>query len=180
VLVPFVGNDARASHHGLAATAAYSREAGYIFTQAASDSRTKDLANPGRTIHFLIAAPSRQHCRESTPPTASSACGSQLPASSAAWPPTHPSRRIWLSSCTASLRRSRACAPGRPPSPQPHARVKTAMICSSVNLTTLHRPSLQKSRTLILRGGETQWQVIKTPSQAILKELGKDVQIRFA
>jgi hypothetical protein len=28
------------------------------FTQAASDGRTKDLATPGRTIHFLLRYPS--------------------------------------------------------------------------------------------------------------------------
>jgi hypothetical protein len=59
------------------------------FTQAASDSRTKDLATPGPTIHFLPAAPSRRRCRAPIPLTASSASGSHLPASAAAWPPTH-------------------------------------------------------------------------------------------
>jgi hypothetical protein len=36
------------------------------------------------------------------------------------------------------------------------------MICSSVNLPRFIVQSLQQGRTLILRGGKTQWQVSRT------------------
>ena len=49
------------------------RERPDTFTQAASDGRTKDLATPGQTIHFLQRYPSAWRCRASPRPTASSA-----------------------------------------------------------------------------------------------------------
>src|ERR1700733_3999487 len=73
------------------------------FTQAASDSRTKDLATPGRTIHFLPRYPSASHCRASHPPKASSASHSRLPEPSADAPETPQDHRTSLATCTASL-----------------------------------------------------------------------------
>lgn len=47
VFVSFVGNDARASHHGLAATAARSREAGYIHASCRLEPHPNPVASGG-------------------------------------------------------------------------------------------------------------------------------------
>jgi hypothetical protein len=53
---PLFENDTRGSHHGLAATAIHSREAGYIYATVTVVT-SKNLARTGRTIHFFQRSP---------------------------------------------------------------------------------------------------------------------------
>jgi transposase len=63
-------NGARGSHHGLAATAAHSREAGYIYADLIVRTRLI-LAPTGRTIHFFRVPRATSRHPASTPPAAS-------------------------------------------------------------------------------------------------------------
>ena len=128
---PLSENDARGSHHhGLAATAACSREAGYIYTTVVVVT-SKRLART--TIHFLPEDPSALHCRASRRPTASSAERSRSSSPSGASPRRPRARHTWPSSCKTSLRSPRASGTRRPSRPA-SCSFKIAMICSSVCL----------------------------------------------
>jgi hypothetical protein len=99
----------------------------------------------GGPYHFSPEAHVARPHPASARRAASSASRSPPPAPSAASRPTRPGRRTWPSNCTASPRRSRACAPGPPLAPASCSR-RTAMICSSVNRLRFIRPSLRRDQ----------------------------------
>jgi hypothetical protein len=104
----------------------------------------------------LSASAYRQ--RLSASASASSACGSRLPARADAWRPIRPCRRTWPSSCTAWLPRCRACAPDRPSSLRPRARAeprrsarlsdrsKFALALRALAASQLRSPTFETSR----------------------------------
>jgi hypothetical protein len=145
------------SHHGLAATAAHSREAGYIY---ATGIVIYDVAYPctDEADHtFLPGARGARPHPASGRPAASSAWRSPPQAPSDASLRRLPCRRIWLYSCKMSPRKSRACGRGPLLSRQPPALAKRPIICSSVNLCFFIRSSSNQFWRKFSVAGHDRW-----------------------
>ncbi len=110
---PFIGNGVRRSHHGLAATAVHSREAGYIY---ATGSVIFVVTNPYTDgVNHTFFDKSSRSAAASSICSASSFFSFAFSSSSAsaAWLRRLPCRRTWPSNCRSSPRRpvfaSQAC-----------------------------------------------------------------------